>query len=293
MRRAFTLIELLVVVSIIALLLAILLPVLCKARYAANVAKCKVVLRSIATVQLSYAVDNDEFFPEAGYRYGSGGEAGGWFQAQQDGARNRPWELVGTVGDGPGLPRYSYDLRQVYYDYMQHYKDQEQSMHCPFIHQKFKDYNDWGLKEDKSLSYMLYVTNNYRSKFFYYEDVGAYERLGDTWSPLGKPDEDFTLLASDFAWGELSPHGTGGAYRGALSSHPATSGAAFETESQQNEAPGYILEGAQEAPLNFADADGSVQTYRVSDTSKDDADTWVVNDQGHNRKILLPRDLAR
>ena len=127
--------------------------------------------------------------------------------------------------------------------------------------------------------------------------------MGDTWTPYRggtgsfdgrrKPDHKFTLLASDYAWGELSPYGTGGAYKGALSSHPATNGATFETASQINEAPGYILEDSQQAPLNFADGDGSVHTYRVSDSSKDDTDNWVVHDQGHHRKILLPRDLAR
>ncbi|MEO0476295.1 MAG: hypothetical protein AAF085_10075, partial [Planctomycetota bacterium] len=177
------------------------------------------------------------------------------------------------------------------------------SLHCPFIHKAFKDDNRFGINEDKSLSYMLYVTNNYRSKFFYYEDVGAYQRLGDTWTPYRggtgsfdgrqKPDYEFTILASDFAWGELSPFGTGGAYKGLLSSHPATNGATYETASQINEAPGYILEGTQEAPLNFADADGSVLTFRASDSSKDDTDNWIVNDKGHHRKILLPRDLAR
>ncbi|MGB0767998.1 MAG: type II secretion system protein, partial [Phycisphaeraceae bacterium] len=82
MRKAFTLVELLVVVSIIALLIAILLPALSNARYTAQVAQCKVVLRGIATVQSSYAVDNKDFFPEAGYRYGSAGEAGSWWQAR-------------------------------------------------------------------------------------------------------------------------------------------------------------------------------------------------------------------
>jgi len=295
-RFGFTLIELLVVISIIALLIAILLPALSQSRYTAQLTQCKIKLRSIAAVQLSYAIDSKEFFPEAGVRWDGGGS---WVTARDGGARVRSWELVGRAGD----PRRNYDLRPIYYDYMQHHKDQEQSMHCPFIHKEFIDDNRFGLKEDKSLSYQLYATNNYRGKFFYYEDVGAYERLGDTWTPYRggtgsfdgrrKPDHQFTLLASDFAWGELSPHGTGGVYRGALSSHPATNGAAYETSSQINEAPGYILKNTQEAPLNFSDADGSVQTFRVNDKSKDDTDNWIVNDQGHNRKILLPIELAR
>ena len=69
MRKAFTLIELLVVVSIIAILIAILLPALSNARYMANVTKCQVAVRSIAAVQLSYAIDNKEFFPQGLARY--------------------------------------------------------------------------------------------------------------------------------------------------------------------------------------------------------------------------------
>ena len=306
MRRAFTLIELLVVVSIIALLIAILLPVLSNVKYSAKVTQCQIKLRGIGQVQISYAVDSNEYFPVAGARWDGGQN---WPQAAAGGARVQAQHLVGrwastdTNIQTDRSQWINYDLREVYYDYMQHFNDQEQSMHCPFIHEKFKADNRWGIKEDLTLSYQLYVSNNYRSKFFWYEDVGAYERMDDAWTPYRggsgsfdgrrKPDHQFTLLASDYAWGELAPHGTGGAYRGALSSHPATNGATYETASQINEAPGYIIEDSQEAPANFADGDGSVHTFRVNSNSKDDTDNWVVHDQGHNRKILLPSDLAR
>jgi prepilin-type N-terminal cleavage/methylation domain-containing protein len=62
-RRAFTLIELLVVVAIIALLIAILLPSLGKARELANrsycVANCRGVMQSLNV----YAADNSDAFP--------------------------------------------------------------------------------------------------------------------------------------------------------------------------------------------------------------------------------------
>ena len=58
-KPAFTLIELLVVISIIALLIGILLPVLGSARDASRSAVCLVNQRSIAQAGLMYANDND------------------------------------------------------------------------------------------------------------------------------------------------------------------------------------------------------------------------------------------
>ena len=62
MRRAFTLIELLVVVSIIALLIAILLPALSKARESAKTVVCQSNIRSIGQAEHAYAPDHDGQF---------------------------------------------------------------------------------------------------------------------------------------------------------------------------------------------------------------------------------------
>lgn len=63
MRRAFTLIELLVVISIIALLIAILLPALGAARESAQRTQCASNLRQQGIATFAYAVDNKNGVP--------------------------------------------------------------------------------------------------------------------------------------------------------------------------------------------------------------------------------------
>ncbi|MCC6682477.1 MAG: type II secretion system protein [Phycisphaeraceae bacterium] len=62
-RAGFTLIELLVVISIIALLVAILLPALVKAREAARLMTCAGYVRQLNACGLAYAVDNSDTYP--------------------------------------------------------------------------------------------------------------------------------------------------------------------------------------------------------------------------------------
>jgi prepilin-type N-terminal cleavage/methylation domain-containing protein len=70
MRRAFTLIELLVVISIIALLIAILLPALGKARQSARITQCATQVRGLAQSQLTQAIDNKNVFRDVGNETG-------------------------------------------------------------------------------------------------------------------------------------------------------------------------------------------------------------------------------
>jgi len=65
-RRGFTLIELLVVVAIIALLIAILLPSLGKARELANRSYCAANIRGIIQSMVVYSAENNDQYPVVG-----------------------------------------------------------------------------------------------------------------------------------------------------------------------------------------------------------------------------------
>jgi prepilin-type N-terminal cleavage/methylation domain-containing protein/prepilin-type processing-associated H-X9-DG protein len=62
-RRAFTLVELLVVIGIIAVLIALLLPALTKAREQANNVACRSNLQQVATATRMYANENRDKYP--------------------------------------------------------------------------------------------------------------------------------------------------------------------------------------------------------------------------------------
>lgn len=64
-RRAFTLIELLVVVAVIAVLAAILFPVMARARERAALNKCLSNMRQISIAAMTYTADSDETYPLA------------------------------------------------------------------------------------------------------------------------------------------------------------------------------------------------------------------------------------
>lgn len=99
-KRGFTLIELLVVISIIALLIAILLPALAKVRESANIMVCTTNVRSFSQAMFAYQADTGAM-PQAADRWhdSSGRHSGyNWYQT-----------LMGTGEDGASTAGYMGD----------------------------------------------------------------------------------------------------------------------------------------------------------------------------------------
>jgi prepilin-type N-terminal cleavage/methylation domain-containing protein/prepilin-type processing-associated H-X9-DG protein len=78
LKQAFTLIELLIVLAVIAILVAIVLPVFAKVRDKGRQAACSSNLRQLSLAFLAYEEDYDQYFPGATYSNSAPGTPGGW-----------------------------------------------------------------------------------------------------------------------------------------------------------------------------------------------------------------------
>ena len=115
--RAFTLIELLVVIAIIAILAAMLLPALNKAKEKANAAACLNNLKQWGGATQMFAVDNADLLPQDGTPNGTSVNAGWYVDLPQvlglAPYRDQPWRTNAAADPGrtiwicPSNPRRS------------------------------------------------------------------------------------------------------------------------------------------------------------------------------------------
>lgn len=99
-KKGFTLVELLVVIGIIALLTALLLPVLSKARRQAYQVACLSNLRQISAALIAYAGANKGWFPAPGHWDGVFEEDWVHWQPGRDFADSR---ILPYLGDSEGV----------------------------------------------------------------------------------------------------------------------------------------------------------------------------------------------
>lgn len=104
-RRGFTLIELLVVISIIALLIAILLPALGAARRSARMTQCLSNMRQWGIAQAAHAADNQDVLPQTGTG-GANTLEGTWYNELPD--------YIGFPSYGEVFPGTAVSLQDVY-----------------------------------------------------------------------------------------------------------------------------------------------------------------------------------
>ena len=287
--KGFTLVELLVVIAIIATLIAMLVPALHRAKYHAKVVACGSVLRGLGRAMISYATDFESRYPTAAEPHTANSS---WVYSEWQ--RSWEWKRRTAYTDPNTGQKRTYDLRPSYREYLG--GELDKTVKCPMATKYFAERkldNLW------LSNYMLYPTNNYNTKHFYYKDDRPEDRLyvssrmNHTWSIRNRKFKHlkFSLLASDAVFGR-GIYGSRGAVL--CIGHPGFDGFVRYTGGPINDFPTYGVawDGGEkrEALVNYLNDDGAVHTYLIHNYSYQDDETWA---KVPNYSFMLPVDLAR
>ena len=192
-KRAFTLIELLVVIAIIAILAALLLPALAKAKQTATGIACMNNNRQLMVAWNMFATDNDGRIPYASAYY-------------QEPTVRFSW-AVGTVNNPTFNESENYITKGVIYKYVGNSDD---VFRCPADTSMVKDNTGRLVKRERSYSMNIFMGGWSGWPFWGDQDWKVYHKLDEIEDPSGR----FVLL-------DMRPNSiNAGNYRVDMSGYP-------------------------------------------------------------------------
>lgn len=231
-RHAFTLIELLVVISIIALLIAILLPTLSRVKIQVTRTECLSRVRQLTTASIAFAIDMDGQLP--------GGEA--------------PRHGQDPNFANPG------DFREAYVGYLSNYSAEHgsESFYCPSMDNVVSAETDWPRQLPWGDEYRM----GYQYMAQYTDEDGeqASNWAGSLPSPTKLEDDVRSAVFTDWTRGQF---GTGWV----AIAHPKGASAGILQDTSANLVP--QSESNRPDGMNTALLDGSARWYTYDDAASE------------------------
>ena len=165
-ERAFTLIELLVAISIIALLIALLLPAVKKARATARSAQCKSSLHQLLVATRAYALENMDTIPAAYFN----SKFQVWNRGEQ--AKWRGWDWLTVVAG---------NMMNIQKNVPNKFWCPEESLATYPKSTRNYGMNDWGAANSACSYALRYDDVDYQQTVFFYTDTfhAYYDRGAD------------------------------------------------------------------------------------------------------------------